>query len=107
MNHTQPTPAARREVSGLLVAILVAAVFLVLLLLIPTPADAAPCHKSAKQARKACRFDVKVTREFNLTEPGSTELKYYAPGVGVFLEVAGRDVVRLVECNVDPRCDDL
>ncbi len=54
-----------------------------------------------------CDGDCVVTREFNLTEPGGRELKYYAPGVGVFLEVAGKSVVRLVGCNMDPRCDQL
>ena len=34
------------------------------------------------------------------------ERKYYAPGIGVFLETAPQtgEVVRLVKCNVDPRC---
>lgn len=58
-------------------------------------------------AELMCNGDCVVTRDFNLLEPGGTELKYYAPGIGVFLEVSGRDVVRLVECNVDPRCDEL
>jgi hypothetical protein len=30
--------------------------------------------------------------------------KYYAPGIGVFLEVEAGEVNRLVGCNVDPRC---
>lgn len=54
-----------------------------------------------------CAGDCLVTTDFNLLEPGGVELKYYAPGVGLFLEVGGKDVTRLVECNVDPRCDDL
>ncbi|MDX1500857.1 MAG: hypothetical protein R3325_00745 [Thermoanaerobaculia bacterium] len=54
-----------------------------------------------------CDGDCVVTREFNLNEPGVEARKYYAPGVGVFLEVEGREVVRLVGCNMDPRCDEL
>lgn len=54
-----------------------------------------------------CDGDCLVTREFNLIEPGPEALKYYSPGVGVFLEVEGKVVVQLVGCNVDPRCDDL
>ena len=58
-------------------------------------------------AELLCSGDCLVTREFNLTEPGAEALKYYSPGIGVFLEVEGRSVVRLVSCNVDSRCDDL
>ena len=58
-------------------------------------------------AELMCDGDCLVTREFNLNEPGVTALKYYSPGIGVFLEVEGRSVARLVECNVDPRCDEL
>lgn len=54
-----------------------------------------------------CDGDCLVTHDFNLLEPGSTELKYYAPGIGTFLEVGGNEVVRLVSCNVDPRCEAL
>ena len=37
------------------------------------------------------------------------ERKYYAPGIGVFLETAPQtgEVIRLVKCNVDPRCAQL
>ena len=47
-----------------------------------------------------------MTRNFSLLEPDTFERKYYAPGIGVFLEVApdSGEVVRLVKCNVDPRC---
>jgi hypothetical protein len=48
-----------------------------------------------------------VTRDFTALEPGVEERKYYAPGLGVFLEVnleAG-EIVQLVECNdFDPKC---
>lgn len=54
-----------------------------------------------------CAGDCLVTRDFNLLEPGPDELKYYSPGVGLFLEIGGKDVTRLVSCNVDPRCDEL
>lgn len=54
-----------------------------------------------------CSGDCLVTRDFNLLEPDGIELKYYSPGVGLFLEIGGKDVTRLVSCNVDPRCDEL
>jgi hypothetical protein len=47
-----------------------------------------------------------VTRDFTPIEPGSFERKYYAPGIGVFLETnpeAGT-ASQLVGCNFDPRC---
>src|SRR4030095_17251464 len=47
-----------------------------------------------------------VTRTFSQLEPGQFERKYYAPGIGVFLETAPQtgEVDRLVKCNMDPRC---
>ncbi len=54
-----------------------------------------------------CDGDCLVTNDFNLLEPGPTELKYYAPGVGLFLEVGGKEIIELVSCNTDPRCDQL
>jgi hypothetical protein len=47
-----------------------------------------------------------VTKNFSQLEPDVIERKYYAPGIGVFLEVepATGEVVRLVKCNVDSRC---
>jgi hypothetical protein len=50
--------------------------------------------------------DCVVTKDFTPLEPDAVERKYYAPGIGVFLEVAPDtgEVVRLVGCNVDPRC---
>lgn len=53
--------------------------------------------------------DCVVTRNLSLLEPGVAARKYYARGIGVFLEVdpdAG-EVVRLTSCNVDPRCASL
>lgn len=60
-------------------------------------------------ARLLCTGNCVVTRNFSLLEPDVFELKYYAPGIGVFLEVdpASGEVVRLVKCNVDPRCASL
>jgi hypothetical protein len=39
-------------------------------------------------------------------EPDGDERKYYAPGIGDFLEieVSTGNVTQLVDCNVDPRC---
>ena len=39
-------------------------------------------------------------------EPEAAEHKYYAPNIGVFLEVdlTSGDINRLVGCNVDPKC---
>ena len=39
-------------------------------------------------------------------EPGAFERKYYAPGIGVFLEVnpEEEEIVQLVDCNFDTRC---
>jgi hypothetical protein len=47
-----------------------------------------------------------VTKNFSLLEPGIFARKYYAPGVGVFLEVEPDqgNASRLVGCNFDPRC---
>ena len=61
-------------------------------------------------ARLLCaNGDCVVTRNTSLLEPGTIELKYYAPGIGVFLEVhpASKSVLQLVGCNVDPRCASL
>jgi hypothetical protein len=57
-------------------------------------------------AEYLCHGDCVVTRNFSLLEPGVFERKYYAPGIGVFLEVEpdSGEIVRLVKCNVDPRC---
>lgn len=60
----------------------------------------------AALAQALCSGDCVVTRNFSLLEPGVLERKYYAPGIGVFLEVEPEDqvVVRLVHCNFDARC---
>ena len=45
-----------------------------------------------------------VTRDFTALEPGVEERKYYAPWIGVFLEVdlETGDIVQLVECSNCP-----
>ena len=56
-------------------------------------------------AQRLCAGDCVVTRNFSLLEPGDSARKYYAPGVGVFLEVESSGFVsQLVDCNFDPRC---
>lgn len=47
-----------------------------------------------------------VTRDFTPLEPDVEERKYYAPNIGVFLEVdlADEVIVELIECNVDSNC---
>jgi hypothetical protein len=53
-----------------------------------------------------CDGDCVVTRNWSLLEPGIFARKYLAPGIGVFLEVEPGEgvVVRLTDCNFDPRC---
>lgn len=60
-------------------------------------------------AELLCAGDCVVTAELTPLEPDVLEHKYYAPGIGLFLEVdvESGDAVQLVECNVDPRCGSL
>ncbi|MFN8643706.1 MAG: hypothetical protein U0802_19370 [Candidatus Binatia bacterium] len=60
-------------------------------------------------AQRFCHGDCVVTRNFSLLEPGIFARKYYAPGIGVFLEVEPDEnqAIRLTGCNFDPRCDGL
>jgi hypothetical protein len=53
--------------------------------------------------------DCVVTKNSSPLDPGTFERKYYARGIGVFLEVEPEsgEVVQLVKCNVDPRCASL
>ncbi len=62
-----------------------------------------------KLANLLCAGNCVVTKNFSSLEPDVLERKYYAPGIGVFLEVEPEsgEVVRLVKCNVDPRCASL
>ena len=57
-------------------------------------------------AELLCDGDCVVTRDFTPLEPDVEELKYYAPGIGVFLEVNVEDgeIVELVGCNFHPAC---
>jgi hypothetical protein len=50
--------------------------------------------------------DCVVTAEFTPIEPDALERKYYAPGIGLFLEVdvESGGTVQLVDCNFDARC---
>jgi hypothetical protein len=56
-----------------------------------------------------CAGDCVVTKNYSLLEPGVVARKYYARGIGVFLEVDpdSGEVVRLTACNMDPRCSQL
>jgi len=57
-------------------------------------------------ARRLCAGDCVVTENSSLLSPGGIERKYYARGIGFFLEVhpSSRDVLQLTGCNFDPRC---
>jgi hypothetical protein len=50
--------------------------------------------------------DCVVTRDFTALEPDVVERKYYAAGIGDFLEIdlSNGDVTQLVNCNFDARC---
>ncbi len=57
-------------------------------------------------ALRMCNRDCVVTKNFSLLEPGIYALKYYARGIGFFLEtkpIEGKSL-QLVGCNFDPRC---
>jgi hypothetical protein len=53
--------------------------------------------------------DCVVTKNFSLLEPGIFARKYYARGIGVILEVEpdSGEVLQLVHCNFDQRCQNL
>ena len=53
--------------------------------------------------------DCVVLAELSPIEPGVVERKYFAPGIGGFLEVKPDDgeISQLVECNFDARCASL
>ncbi len=50
-----------------------------------------------------------VTGEFSPLSPDGFERKYYAAGIGVFLEVHpdSGEITQLVDCNFDARCNSL
>ena len=56
--------------------------------------------------RLCSNADCVVTKAFSAMSPGVIELKYYAKGIGQFLNVKpdSQEVVRLESCNVDPKC---
>jgi len=60
-------------------------------------------------AQLLCSGNCVVTRNISLLEPGVEERKYYALGIGTFLETALEtgEVVQLVSCNFDARCQSL
>jgi len=57
-------------------------------------------------AQRLCNRDCVVTKNYALLEPGIVELKYYARGIGFFLETKPDEgtVLQLVNCNFDTRC---
>lgn len=63
-------------------------------------------HVPQALADLLCDGDCMVTRDFTPIEPDVDELKYYAPGIGFFLEVkpAEGEVLQITGCNMDARC---
>ena len=65
-------------------------------------------HVPQDLAELLCDGDCVVTRDFSPIEPGVFQHKFYAPGIGRFLEVSPEsgDISQLIECslNLDPRC---
>jgi hypothetical protein len=59
-----------------------------------------------KLARLLCTGNCVVTKNYSLLEPGAFARKYYARGIGFFLEVKPDtgEALQLVGCNFDPRC---
>jgi hypothetical protein len=57
-------------------------------------------------ALRMCNRDCVVTKNYSLLEPGVLALKYYARGIGFFLEIKPDEgkAVQLVNCNFDSRC---
>jgi hypothetical protein len=67
-------------------------------------------HVPAALARLLCSAgDCIVTRNTSPLEPGVVERKYYARGIGFYLETDPRsgEVVQLTDCNFDARCEHL
>lgn len=57
-------------------------------------------------ALRMCNSDCVVTKNYSLLEPGIFALKYYARGIGFFLETVPDEgeALQLVSCNFDARC---
>lgn len=66
-------------------------------------------HVPQALAELLCDGDCVVTSEFTPIEPDAVARKYYAAGIGLFLEVVPEsgEIVQLIGCNVDPRCNAL
>ena len=62
-----------------------------------------------KLAKLLCHHDCVVTENVSLLEPGVVERKYYAPGIGTFLETNPDtgEITRLVKCNFHALCASL
>ncbi len=60
-------------------------------------------------AKLLCHHDCVVTENVSLLEPGVVERKYYAPGIGTFLETNpdSGEITRLVNCNFNSLCASL
>jgi hypothetical protein len=60
-------------------------------------------------AQLLCHHDCIVTENVSLLEPGIVERKYYAPGIGTFLETNpdSGEITQLVKCNVNALCASL
>jgi hypothetical protein len=57
-------------------------------------------------AQRLCNRDCVVTKNYSLLEPGVYALKYYARGIGFFLETkpTGGASLQLTACSFDSRC---
>ena len=57
--------------------------------------------------RLLCAGDCVVTKNYSLLEPDVFAWKYYARGIGFFLEVKPESgaAIQLTSCNFDSRCD--
>lgn len=62
-----------------------------------------------KLAKLLCHHDCVVTENISLLEPGVVERKYYAPGIGTFLETNpdSGEITKLVKCNFHSLCASL
>jgi len=60
-------------------------------------------------AQLLCHHNCVVTENISLLEPGVVERKYYAPGIGTFLETNpdSGEVSKLVKCNFQSLCASL
>lgn len=60
-------------------------------------------------AELLCDNDCVVTEDTSPIDPGVLEYKFYARGVGFFFEVKPEEgeILQIVECNVDPKCEEL